>query len=616
MGLEGLLVVALTFAVLILLVLEKATVDAIGIGLLVVLVGAGAVFQALDPGFAPEERLLGVGDALGFFGNYAVLMIASLYVIGEGLTRTGAVEFLARAVLKFSGGRESLLVLSIGLIAGTISALLNNTAVVVVFIPVLIGVAHRTGIPASRLLMPVAFASTLGGMCTLVGTSTNLLVSGVIEALGHDPIGMFELTPLGVPILLAGVAFMAVFSKYLVPTRQSLSAMMAGTNTREYVTELEIGTGSSLVGLAYSEAFASIRADLLCFIRGEAMVWPPFEGAVIQEGDVIMLRGNVDTIAGIEEELGLEIFSEVRFDPRTMQFFELAVSPHSSLIGRKVEDLHLWRDYEALVVAVLREGQHILQRASKLVLRPGDLLLVCGDDTSQAKIRARSDFFLLTGAHEWVVLRGKGRLAMGIALVAMALFSICSLTNHGQFLPFIAMGGAVLTVAGGCLTSRRAYRSIDWPILVFIIGTLGLGKAMANSGAAGFFADGLVNSLIGFGPLVVMGGIGFLCVFLSALVSNGAIAILMAPIAIQAAASVAGLGGLDPEATAAMTRAFLLTVVLSASVCFATPLGHQVNLMVFGPGGYRFSDFLRLGLPLSVLALGMVIFGLSSQVSP
>ncbi|HBF22377.1 MAG TPA: hypothetical protein DDW23_01055 [Planctomycetes bacterium] len=612
MGIEGLLVVALTFAVLLLLISEKATVDGIGIGLLVVLVGAGAALEILRPGFRASESLLSVDDALGLFGNYAVLMIASLYVIGEGLTRTGAVEFIARGVLKFSGGRESLLVLLIGLIAGVISALLNNTAVVVVFIPVLIGVANRTGIPASRLLLPLAFASTLGGMCTLVGTSTNLLVSGVAEALGQAPLGMFEMTPIGVPILVVGVGFMALFSKYLVPARQSLTAMMAGTETREYVTELEIPTKSPLIGKTYSEVFSSVRADILCFIRGEAMIWPPFEETVIESGDVVMLRGNVDIIAGLEEELGLEVFKEIRFDPKTMQFFELAVSPHSSLIGRRVGDLHLWRDYEALVVAVLREGQHILQRSTQLILRPGDLLLVYGEDAAQAKIRARSDFFLLSGAHEWVVLRGKGRLALCVALVAMGLFSLCSLTGNGQYLPLIAMGGAVCTVAGGCLTSRRAYRSIDWPILIFIIGTLALGKAMANSGAADFFANGLVRALVGFGPLVVMGGIGALCVLLSALVSNGAIAILMAPIALQAAASVAGIEGLDAEATALLSRAFLMTVVFSASVCFATPLGHQVNLMVFGPGGYKFSDFLRMGLPLSILALGMILYGLSS----
>ena len=612
MGIEGLLVVALTFAVLLLLISEKATVDGIGIGLLVVLVGAGAALEILRPGFSASESLLSVDDALGLFGNYAVLMIASLYVIGEGLTRTGAVEFIARGVLKFSGGRESLLVLLIGLIAGVISALLNNTAVVVVFIPVLIGVANRTGIPASRLLLPLAFASTLGGMCTLVGTSTNLLVSGVAEALGQAPLGMFEMTPIGVPILVVGVGFMALFSKYLVPARQSLTAMMAGTETREYVTELEIPTKSPLIGKTYSEVFSSVRADILCFIRGEAMIWPPFEETVIESGDVVMLRGNVDIIAGLEEELGLEVFKEIRFDPKTMQFFELAVSPHSSLIGRRVGDLHLWRDYEALVVAVLREGQHILQRSTQLILRPGDLLLVYGEDAAQAKIRARSDFFLLSGAHEWVVLRGKGRLALCVALVAMGLFSLCSLTGNGQYLPLIAMGGAVCTVAGGCLTSRRAYRSIDWPILIFIIGTLALGKAMANSGAADFFANGLVRALVGFGPLVVMGGIGALCVLLSALVSNGAIAILMAPIALQAAASVAGIEGLDAEATALLSRAFLMTVVFSASVCFATPLGHQVNLMVFGPGGYKFSDFLRMGLPLSILALGMILYGLSS----
>jgi len=610
MGWEGLLVVVLTFAVLILLVLEKASLDAIGIGLLVILVLVGEIFHLIDPSFNPAENLLGLQEALSFFGNSAVLTIAALYVIGEGLTRTGAVEFLARAVLKSSRGSERRMVLLVSLIAGSLSAVLNNTAVVVVFIPILIDLAKKTGIAASRLMIPLAFATILGGMVTLVGTSTNLLVAGVVESMGIEPLGMFEMTPIGLPILLVGVVFLVLFGKRLLPERHSLTTAMAGAKVREYVTELQIGPKSPLVGLKYADAFKEARVDMLFFARGEEMVWPPYTDAIIHSGDVVMLRGNVDSLANLHDDMELKLFNDAHFDPKTMQFFELAVAPHSTLVGRQVGDLHLWRDYGALAVAVLRDGHHIRDRASKQLLQPGDLLLVCGDDHSEAKIRAKSDFFMLTGGHQWIVLRAKGRLALGISLAVVVGFGLVSFNHLGRLIPLIALGGAMAMVASGCLRARRAYRAVDWPILIFVIGTIGLGTAMENSGAAAFFAHYLVDGLIGFGTVAVLAGLTLLCTVSTALISNAAVAVLLTPIAINAAMGVIEAQQLVGDAAVAVQRAFILAVAFGASICFATPIGHQSSLMVYGPGGYRFSDFLRIGIPLSILVWVCVVVGL------
>ncbi len=609
MGLDGFLVLAIVGLILALLVTERASIDAIGIGILVVLVAAGQVFRIFDPSYDPAENLLGAEQALSIFGNSAVLTVAALYVLGEGLSRTGAVEFFARAVMGLSAGKERRLILAVSLLAGVISAFLNNTAVVLVFTPVLLDMSKRTGVAVTRLLIPMAFATILGGMCTLVGTSTNLLVSGIATDLGYAPIGMFDLSPVGLPMMLIGVLVVAVFARQLLPARDSLSSMLADSDNREYVTELQIGPNSPLRGRTYKEAFAEVHADLLFFVRGEEMVWPPYFNETIEAGDVVMLRGTVDHLANLQDQLGLKLFNESRFDPKTMQFFELAVSPHSPLVGSKIGDLRLWRDYGAITVAVLRDNQHIRERASEQVLQPGDLLLVCGDETSQTRLRSSTDFYLLTGAHNWVMLRGLARRSLAIAAGVMAAFSALSIFHLDRLIPFAALAGAATMIASGCLTSRRAYRAIDWPILLFMIGAIGLGEALQNTGAAETIARGLVNGVEGFGPFAALAGLTLLTAVMSSLVSNQAVAVLLTPIAINAATTISFQQGLGEVETGSMVRAFILGIALSASICFATPIGHQSNLMVYGPGGYRWKDFLRAGLPLSVIAWVFVTAG-------
>ncbi|KAA3611693.1 MAG: hypothetical protein DWQ01_06310 [Planctomycetota bacterium] len=613
MGPEGIFVVLLTVLVLVVLVLEKASLDAIGIGLLIVLVASGEALRLLIPDFDPETQFITLQQALSQVGNYAVITIAGLYVVGEGLNKTGAVEFLARWVLHSSKGSEKRMVLLVGLIAASVSSVLNNTGVVVVFIPVLMGMAKKTGIPASRLLIPLSFASILGGMCTLVGTSTNLLVSGAAKNLGKEPISMFEMTPLGLPLTLVGIGFMALFARRLLPERTSITSMMESTDHREYVTELVIGPKSPMLGKKYGDAFRTVRADLLFFVRGDELFQEDFDDVIIQHGDVVMLRGGVDELADLQTKLGLKFIQDMKFDPKTMQFFELAVAPHSVFIGHKVGDLRLHRDFGLLPLAVLRDGHHIRVRASEIVLRPGDLLLVIGGEESRGKIRASSDFYLLTGADQQVVLRDRARRALAIAAGVVVLFSLYSVFHVKLIpLPMAALLGAMMMVATGCVTARRAYRSIDWPILIFVVGTLALGKAMDQSGAAGFFAGGIVEALQGFGPAAVVSGLIFLCILFNALISHSAVAVLLTPIAVDAAEKMAVNMGLDMNGTtySVLLRSFILAIAFGGSICFATPIGHQTNLMVYGPGGYRYSDFLRLGLPLSLIAWIIVSLGI------
>jgi di/tricarboxylate transporter len=582
-------VTILTLLVLVALVSGKVSFDAIGIGLLVALVGSG---------------ILDSHDALKGFGNHAVVTIAALYVVGEGLTRTGAVEFLAHGVLSIAKGRETVLVLAVCFASAALSAFLNNTAVVVVFIPLLVGLSGKTGIPASRLLIPMAYASLLGGTCTLVGTSTNLLVSGAAEREGEAALAMFEMSPIGIPFTIVGILFLAFFSRYFIPTRTSLSSTLSTTKPREYVTELVIGPTSPLAGKQVSEAFGDKGPRLLFLIRDEDVINAPTADTQLEVGDVLMLRGDVSQLTDMQLRLGLKMVGNVKFDPRTMTFFELAVSPHSSLVGRRIRDLHLWRDYSVVMVAVLRHGHHIRERASNLILRAGDLLLVCGDQTSSARLRASTDFYLVTGAHHLVVLRGHARRAMAIAAGVVTLFTLYSVVGLKAVpIPAAAMLGAVAMVASGCVTARRAYRTIDWPILIFVVGTLALGEAMRETGAAGLYARGLVQSLQEYGAVAVVGGVVLLAIILNAFVSHSAVAVLLTPIAIE-------MGHAMPEVGA---RPFIIAVAFGGSIAFATPLGHQVSLMVYGPGGYKYSDFVRIGVPLSLISWVFVTWAIGVQ---
>lgn len=598
MTFESWFVLGLTFAMLIALVSGRVRYDAIGLLLMIALVAAG---------------IIGYESAVEGLGNKAILTIGGLFVVGEGLTRTGAVEFVARFLMRMTGGSARRTIFLTCLVAGLISSVLNDTAVVLVFIPLLLEVSRSSGVPAAHLLMPLSFASLLGGMNTLIGTSTNILVSGTAEKLGQAPIGMFEMTPLAVFLCLLGVLYMTWLAPILLPKRESLSTAIGATGSREYLTELVIGPSSPLVGRALPNVIGAIRARLMFYVRGEQIVWGPFDGHTLKAGDVLMLKGSVDEIAALETELALKHVAGQRSQQKEMSFFELAISPHSPLVGRRAEELQLWRDFGAVTVAILRAGQHVKERLAKMHLRAGDLLLVMADDEAESRLEASNDFYLVTGAHKAVKLRHRGRRALMVAALVVVLFALTSLVKMPWLpQPFVAVLGALGMITTGCVTPRRVYRTIDWPILIFIAGTLALGKAMESTGAAATIAERIVGLLAEHGQAAILSGFVLLCLVLNTLIAHSAVAVLLTPIAIRTAETMAAAQGLAPDSpeAAGFLRACILAIAFGGSLCFATPVGHQVNLMVMGPGGYRYADFVRLGLPLSLLAWGVISFGL------
>ncbi len=574
MGLDAILVAAIALLSLALLVSGRLSLDLIGIGLILLLV---------------FSQQVGAGDAIAGFGNPTVVTLGGLYVIGEGLTRTGAMAFLGRYVIRMSGGNPRRLLLVLCGTAALVSAFASNTAVILVFTPLAIGLSRDLDIPVSRLLMPMAFASIFGGTLTLVGSSINLLTSGAAEAYGAAPLGMFELTPIALPLCLVGVPLTVFLASRLLPDRRSLSAALASTPAREFVTELTVGPTSPLVGRPVRQALGEEQVEPLFLVRDERMIWPPFDDASIEAQDVLMLRGPVERLVDLGERLELQMHGDTRFDPHTMVLFELAVAPRSTLAGRRVRDLHLWRDFGVIVVAVLRGGHHYRERASQMILQPGDVLLVSGPEESQLRLQGSMDFYLLQRIGEKPVLQRHGRRALWILAAVVLLFSLGGVGLAKALpIPMISLAGAVAMVTAGCIRSRRAYRAIDWPILIFVVGALALGEAMKESKLADAMASGIVGLTSGMGAAAVASALLLAGTLLNQLTSPYAVTVLLTPIALATASS---MGVEDP-------RPFLLAIAFAGSNAFATPMGHQVNLMVLGPGGYRYTDFMRLGLPL------------------
>jgi di/tricarboxylate transporter len=562
---------------LFLFVTELVRVDLVGMGLMVAIALLGLV--------PPEQAFAG-------FAHPALLTVAAMFVLAAGLNRTGALAFVADRLIRASRGGPLLLLLLLMITAAVMSAFINNTTVVVIMIPLVISLAQKFGTSPSRLLMPLSFASILGGTCTLIGTSTNLLVSGLAVDAGHAPLGMFELAPIGLAFTAVGITYMVLFGRFLLPDRRPVSAALQGSTHREYLTEIQVGAGSSLVGSTLAESVLSRHPDLaiLQVVRGEQILWPPLDKVVIQAGDVLMSRGPVSTIVSVQSEDSLEILPELarghlRFDPTAATLAEVVILPNSPLVGVQVGDARFRRLYGVVVMALQRRGAHFRDKVTEMELRAGDILLLYGDENAVDKLEAVDEFILLERQRALQPPRSRALWALGI----LAAVVLAATTTLVPLLP-AAMAGALLMVLTGCVSPREVYNAIDFKLLVLIAGALGLGAALEATGTASAIAGELVQLTAGIGLYAVLAAVYLMTTLCTEMLSNNAAAVLMVPIALSTADTL----GVD-------TRPFLVAVTIAASASFATPIGYQTNTLVYGAGGYRFADFMRVGAPLNIL---------------
>ena len=569
------LVLALVAAAVILFVTEKLRVDLVAM----LLMGALLLFGLVTP----EEGVAG-------FANPATVTVAAMFVISAGLSRTGAVAVLGRAsAWVFTRNLwAGLIVMMVSV--GLLSAFINNTPIVAIFMPIMLSVAATIRVSASKLLMPLSFASMFGGVCTLIGTSTNLLVSATAAHSGYEPFGMFEFTGLGLVFFAVGAGYMVIVVRW-IPSRRRTQELTREYGMGRYMTEIELLEDARSAGchLAESPLVLETKVDVLEIIRGEQRLFRPHGRTVLQKGDILRVVCDVEKIQTLAERQG------IRLKPRHGKgaapesddtiLIEAVVAPGSELVGESLKSANFRNTFGANVVALRHSGIVLHEKLGTTVLQGGDVLLIEVDGDHLEVLRKNEAFVMISEV-------AQPELRPGRALMATAVVAGVIVTTALGILPIMvaAVAGATLMVLAGCLPGEDAYHAIDWKVIFMLAGTLSLGAALENSGAAHLLSGELIRSAARLGPMAVISALYLLTMLASAFMSNNATAVLLAPIAIGAAQIM----DVDP-------RPFLIAVMFAASASFATPVGYQTNTMIYGVGKYRFADFIRIGAPLNLI---------------
>jgi di/tricarboxylate transporter len=577
------IVLALLLVALVLFSTERIPIEVVSILLVMALVLTNTLTAA---------------EAFAGFGNDIVITIAGLFILTGGLARTGVIDLVGRRLHRTAGDSEFRIVALIMFAAAFCAAVMKNTTTTAMFLPVVLGIAARRNMSPSRLLMPLAFGAILGGTCTLIGTSTNLAVSGALPRYGIQPFTMFELTRVGVVIVGVGMLYMLFVGRRLLPSRKSNESLTEQYHVRQYMTEVIVLDDSPLIGKSLGEARISDELDLtvLGILRGQEQYRiAPNPWAQIKADDLLLVQGRVEDILKVKAEAGIEIKSDFELsdsllESKDTELFEAMIPRGSDFIGRTLKRLDLQKRYGVVVLAIDRHGVDLLSKISRVRLRFGDVLLIQGN-REQVERLAADQILLLEEISEKQARPEKRKWA----LVAFVVFLFFSLT-HLVPLPIAVLLGVMILLASRSLRTSEVYEIIDWRLLILIACMISFGVAMEKTGADQYLADFIVRGTGQYGPTAVLAGFFLMTVALTQPMSNQAAALVMLPIAVKTAVAL----GLNP-------RTFAVTVTYAASCSFLTPL-EPACVLVYTPGRYRFLDFVKVGSILTVAVFAIVMW--------
>ncbi|MBP0021995.1 MAG: SLC13 family permease [Cyanobacteria bacterium SBLK] len=579
----------ITFA-LIGFISEILPVDLIAIIVTVALMVLGLV--------SPDEGISG-------FGNSATITVLAMFILSAGISKTGVIQIVRDWLIQWGGKQLNRQILILGILVGPITAFINNTAVVAIFLPIIEDWCKQQKISVSKLLIPLSYVSILGGVMTTIGTSTNILASGLSKELGYGEFSIFQFSKAGILIFIIGLIYIATIAPQLLPDRKPANSDLVSEDygLRDYVSEVVITPRSSLVGqtLRSSEIQRKFDIDVLEILRNKVRFAQPLADKTLQVGDILIVRSSREDLLKIRDERGLDILADVKFNQDELEsvlsseeekIAEVLILSNSRLIGTTLKDLRFRQRYNVTVLAIRRGAELVRGRLGKIPLRFGDVLLVQGPKQSFIGLQTTRELLVLEQRNVEMMRQNKAgiAIAIGLAVVLLAAFNIIPILVS-------ALAGVVLMVLTGCLRPGEIYGAVRWDIIFLLAGLIPLGIAMENSGTNQWLADRIValgGELSGYWVLMFF---FIITAFLTEILSNNASVVLMLPLA----ATVATTLGFNPFA-------FMFVVTFAASNSYMTPIGYQTNTMVYGPGEYKFFDFTRVGAPLTLLMAFVIPF--------
>jgi di/tricarboxylate transporter len=577
MTIDMLIVLAVIALAVYLFASEKLSVDLTAIIVMVVLIMTGVV--------SPSEGISG-------FSNTATVTVAAMFILSAALQKTGAVNFLGEISSKTFKFNFWVGLIGTMILVGTASAFINNTPVVAIFIPIMLGVAATNKISPSRLLMPISFASMFGGVCTLIGTSTNILVSSIAVQHGLPALGMFEFTKMGLVFFGVGMLYMALFGVRLIPDRAPEDNLTDKYRMNDYLTDIILLSDAKSIGkrVADSPLVKELEIDILEIIRNGQRMLVPISDIVLKESDLLRVRCDIKQLQQLKERVGIQMKSDCQlhdgdFQCEDLTLTEVVVAPNSRLIGKTIKSSYFRNIFHATALAVRHRGQLYNMGFADMPLNAGDAILVETRREHYDALKNNKNFVIVSDI-ETPQYR-KNKIISAVAVIAGVIA-----TAALGIMPIMvgAIIGAIAMVIIGCITLEEAYDAIDWKVIFLLGGIISLGVALEKTGTAMYLSGKMIQFLGGFGPVAIVAALYLLTSMLTETMSNNATAVLLAPIAIAAAEAM----GVNPTP-------FLMAIAFAASASFMTPVGYQTNTMIYGVGQYRFTDFTKVGAPLNLI---------------